>query len=88
MYTYLGYNNEPIQFIFRIIPDEPDFNKDAKYVKTAFTERRIIKNQLLVLNEVYKKKSDIIIMTEVITDDISVLEKTQYISLSPLTRYY
>ncbi len=82
VYPYKNISNQIRYFIFRLIDSSPDFNK-AKYVKLA-TKNRIITNQLLGLNSIVKFKDKPLIITEGITDCISVIQ-AQYPCLSPVT---
>lgn len=42
VYTYFGMNKKPIYFIFRLIPEKPDYAPNRKYIKLSVNE--VIKN--------------------------------------------
>lgn len=81
VYPYLDQNNNPKYFIYRLIDSEPDFNKNAKYVKQYKT--KYVKEIPFGLNSLNLNK-DKVIITEGITDAISVI-KSGYPCLSPVT---
>jgi len=81
VYPYLNRNHNPYYFIYRLIDSEPDFNKNAKYIKQIKT--KYIKEKPFGLNSI-KKQKDLLIITEGITDAIS-LHQIHFQYLSPVT---
>ena len=82
VYPYFSSSNEPNYFIFRLIDSEPDFMKKAKYIKIKKT--KFVKEILFGFKSLNRKNNDILILTEGITDCISVIQ-TEYPCLSPVT---
>jgi hypothetical protein len=82
IYPYLNQNNEPMYFIFRLIDFEPDFRPKDKYVKQRKTD--YVKEIPFGLNSIYSLKKKPLIITEGITDAISVIQ-AKYPCLSPVT---
>jgi len=81
VYPYLNMRKEPVYFIYRLIDSEPDFRKDAKYIKHR---KEYIQENLFGLNSLNKFNKDVLIITEGITDAISVI-MCEYPCLSPVT---
>ena len=86
VYPYLNRNIVPKYFIYRLIDSEPDFNDKAKYVKqmkTQFIEE--IPFGLNSLNSLtIPSVTDFLIITEGITDAISIIQNN-ISCLSPVT---
>ncbi len=82
VYPYLDQNNKPKYFIYRLIDSEPDFRKKAKYIKQRKT--KYIKEIPFGLNSIYSFKKKPLIITEGITDAISIIQ-AKYPCLSPVT---
>ncbi len=70
VYPYLDQNNKPQYFIYRLIDSDPDFNKKAKYIKQIKTI--YIKEIPFGLNSIYTLRKKPLIITEGMTDAISV----------------
>ncbi len=82
VYPYLDINGKPIYFIYRLIDSEPDFNKNAKYVKQKVTD--FVQNMLFGYNSLKIFRDKPLIITEGMTDSISVIQ-AKYPCLSPIT---
>ncbi|GAG76739.1 unnamed protein product, partial [marine sediment metagenome] len=82
VYPYFDQNNYPKYFIYRLIDDEPDFNPNAKYMKQIKTE--YVQEIPFGLNSIYGSKEKPLIITEGLTDSISVAQ-ANYPVLSPIT---
>jgi len=82
VYPYLNINNEPIYFIYRLIDSEPDFRKDSKYIKQYVTN--YVQNELFGYNSIPLFKNKPLIITEGITDAMSVIQ-AKYPCISPVT---
>ena len=81
VYPYLNIKNEPVYFIYRLLDNEPDFREKAKYVKHR---KEYIEEILFGLNSLNKTDKEELIITEGITDAISVI-MCGYPCLSPVT---
>ena len=82
VYPYLDTNGKPIYFIYRLIDSEPDFNEEAKYVKQKTTD--FVQNVLFGYNSFKKFRDKPLIITEGMTDSISVIQ-AKFPCLSPIT---
>jgi len=82
VYPYLDRNNNPCYFIYRLIDSEPDSKPNAKYLKQRKTE--YIKEKPFGLNSIHLYKKKPLIITEGITDAISIIQ-AKYPCLSPVT---
>ena len=82
VYPYLNIHEEPEYFIYRIIDDEPDFHENAKYIKQRRTE--FVKEIPFGINYINKIRENPLIITEGITDAISVIQ-AGFCCLSPVT---
>ena len=82
VYPYLDINGKPIYFIYRLIDSEPDFNENAKYVKQKVTD--FVQNILFGYNSLKRFRDKPLIITEGMTDSISVIQ-ANYPCLSPIT---
>lgn len=82
VYPYLDQNNAPQYFIYRLIDSEPDFNKKAKYIKHLRTD--FVREIPFGLNSIYILRKKTLIITEGLTDSISVAQ-ANYPVLSPIT---
>ncbi|HUS49144.1 MAG TPA: hypothetical protein VMZ91_03210, partial [Candidatus Paceibacterota bacterium] len=82
VYPYLDQNNKPKYFIYRLIDSKPDFNKEAKYIKQIKTI--YVKEIPFGLNSIYTLRKKPLIITEGMTDAISVIQ-ANYPCLSPIT---
>lgn len=90
VYPYLDRNDKPIYFIYRRIDDKPDFRIDKKgnchkYVKQQTTD--FVENPLFGLNSLHDRNKDVLIITEGITDAMSVIQ-AGYPCLSPVTTQF
>jgi len=97
-YPYLDSNGEnAIYFIFRAIKTEPDFSAPkedkkgkktgAKYYKLYTKNKEYIDNQLYGLNSLAKYPNKSLIITEGVTDTISVIQ-ANFPCLSPITTQF
>lgn len=82
VYPYLNQNNKPEYFIYRLIDSEPDFNENAKYIKQLRTD--FVQEIPFGLDSIYELRKKPLIITEGMTDAISVIQ-TKYPCLSPIT---
>ena len=82
VFPYLNINNEPEYFIYRLIDKEPDFNDKAKYIKQRRT--KYVKEIPFGINYIDKIRNKPLIITEGITDAISVIQ-AGFPCLSPVT---
>jgi len=81
VYPYLDHRGDPKYFIYRRIDENPDFAKSSKYRKQMKTE--FVEEIPFGLNS-FGKSKDILIITEGITDAMSVIQ-AGYPCLSPVT---
>ena len=71
VYPYLDIHNKPMYFTYRLIDDAPDFNH-AKYI--AHYKTKLINKRLFGINSSYMFRGKPLIITEGITDVISVVQ--------------
>lgn len=84
VYPYLDGHGKAVYFIYRLIKTDPDFADDRKYIKHMVSGREYVQNEFYGLNSLHDFKSNILIITEGVTDAISVIQ-AGYPCLSPVT---
>ncbi|MBD3194618.1 MAG: hypothetical protein GF317_06145 [Candidatus Lokiarchaeota archaeon] len=82
IYPYINQQGVPTYFIYRIVDADPDFMKDAKYIKHRKTDH--IQEPLFGINSIATYRDKPLIITEGITDAMSVIQ-CGYPCLSPVT---
>jgi hypothetical protein len=82
VYPYFNERGEPCYFIYRLIDKEPDFMEKAKYIKQMKTKH--VEETLFGLDSLPKFRDKPLVITEGITDAISVIQ-SGFPCLSPVT---